>query len=275
MTTAAHTSLPSLDDMVFEGRNKAYGAYVLRKVYGQHVAKAVAISIALAAILIAIPVLVQRIWPAVVVVPPITPDGPVTVVLPPPTIAPPVTPVAPPATATVVVRPATTIPTRIAPDNEVQDEPKVDAVTPPVTDGPVVIGDVPSVGNGGATVVAGPVGNDTSTKPAAPAVTQPFVHVEVMPEFMGGNAALINYLQKQLRYPSLALRNGVEGKVFMSFTVNSDGTITDVSVLKGLGYGTDEEASRVIRQMPAWKPGYQNNHAVPVRYTLPITFKYE
>lgn len=275
MTTAAHTSLPTLDDMVFEGRNKAYGAYVLRKLYGQHVAKAVVISIALAAVLIAIPVLVQRIWPAVVVVPPITPDGPVVTILPPPTITPPTAAVEPPATATVVVRPITTVPTHIAPDDQVKDVPKTDAVTQPVIDGPVVVGDIPKVGNGGTTDVAGPVGNDTSAKPAAPAVNTPFVHVEVMPEFMGGNAALIKYLQKQLRYPAQALRAGVEGKVFMSFTVNTDGTITDVSVLKGLGYGTDEEASRVIKQMPAWKPGYQNNHAVPVRYTLPITFKYE
>ena len=276
MTTAAHTSLPSLDDMVFEGRNKAYGAYVLRKLYGQHVAKAVAISIALAVVLIAIPVLVQRMWPAVDVITHITPKGPTIIVLPPPTVVtPPTTAVEPPATATVVVRPITTVPTRIAPDDQVKDVPKTDAVTQPVIDGPVVVGDIPKVGNGGTTDVAGPVGNDTSAKPAAPAVNTPFVHVEVMPEFMGGNAALIKYLQKQLRYPAQALRAGVEGKVFMSFTVNTDGTITDVSVLKGLGYGTDEEASRVIKQMPSWKPGYQNNHAVPVRYTLPITFKYE
>lgn len=276
MTTAAHTSLPSLDDMVFEGRNKAYGAYVLRKVYGQHVAKAVTISVALALVLIAVPVLVQRIWPTVVVVPPIMPDGPVVTILPPPTtITPPVAAIEPPATATVVTRPVAAVPTRVAPDEQVKDEPKVDDLAPIITDGPVVVGDIPRVGNGGTTAVAGPVGNDTSTKPAAPAVTQPFIHVEVMPEFMGGNAALIKYLQKQLHYPAQALRAEVEGKVFMSFTVNTDGTITDVSVLKGLGYGTDEEASRVIKQMPAWKPGYQNNHAVPVRYTLPITFKYE
>jgi len=276
MTTAAHTSLPSLDDMVFEGRNKAYGAYVLRKVYGQHVAKAVAISIALAVVLIAIPVLVQRIWPAVVVVPPIAPDGPMITILPPPTtIIPPVAATEPPATATVVTRPIVDVPTRVAPDELVKDEPKVDVVVPSTEDGEVVVGEIPRVGNGGTSAVIGPVGNDTATKPAAPSVNQPFVHVEQMPEFMGGNAALIKYLQKQLRYPAQALRASVEGKVFMSFTVNTDGTINDVTVLKGLGYGTDEEASRVIRQMPAWKPGYQNNHAVPVRYTLPITFKYE
>ncbi|AHJ95949.1 energy transducer TonB [Hymenobacter swuensis] len=275
MTTAAHTSLPSLDDMVFEGRNKAYGAYVLRKVYGQHVAKAVAISIALAVVLIAIPVLVQRIWPAVVVVPPIVPSGPFVDIMPPPAITPPAAVDVAPATPTVVVRPVTIIPTRIAPDDQVKDVPKEDAITQPVVDGPVVVGDIPKVGNGSVAAVTGPVGNDTATKPAAPSVTQPFVHVEQMPEFIGGNAALIKYLQKQLRYPAQALRASVEGKVFMSFTVNTDGTINDVTVLKGLGYGTDEEASRVIRQMPAWKPGYQNNHAVPVRYTLPITFKYE
>ncbi|RSK42917.1 energy transducer TonB [Hymenobacter perfusus] len=276
MTTAAHTSLPSLDDMVFEGRNKAYGAYVLRKVYGQHVAKAVTISIALALVLIAVPVLVQRIWPVADVPPIVEPKGPVVTLLrDPTTITPPTAAVEPPATVTVVVRPVTVIPTRVAPDEQVKDVPKPDDLAPVIADGPVVVGDIARVGNGGTTIVSGPVGNDTATKPAAPAVTQPFVHVEQMPEFMGGNAALIKYLQKQLHYPAQALRAGVEGKVFMSFTVNTDGTINDVTVLKGLGYGTDEEAGRVIRQMPAWKPGYQNNHAVPVRYTLPITFKYE
>ncbi|UOQ81063.1 energy transducer TonB [Hymenobacter sp. 5414T-23] len=96
-----------------------------------------------------------------------------------------------------------------------------------------------------------------------------------MPDFVGGQAALAKYLQRHLRYPASALRSSISGRVFVAFTVNSDGTIKDVEILKGLGYGTDEEATRVISAMPAWKPGRQNNRAVPVRYTLPITFRYE
>ncbi|RZK88344.1 MAG: energy transducer TonB, partial [Hymenobacter sp.] len=70
-----------------------------------------------------------------------------------------------------------------------------------------------------------------------------------------------------------ALREQAEGRVYVSFVVQADGTIADISVLKGLGYGLDEEAQRVVRQMPAWTPGRQSNHAVAVRFTLPITFK--
>lgn len=274
MTTAAHTPLPSLDDIVFEGRNKAYGAYVLRRLYGQHVTQAVAISFILASLFVAVPILVQRIWPAVTAAPEIVTKGPVVIILPPPTLEPRVAVAQPQTTATVVTRPASVVPTRIAPDEQVK-EPAPAAITAPAIDG-AVVGDVAMLGNGGTTVaVETGNGSDSAAQPAAPAVTQPFVHVEQMPEFMGGNAALIKYLQKQLHYPSQALRASIAGKVFVSFTVNADGAISDVTVLKGLGYGTDEEASRVIRQMPAWKPGFQNKHAVPVRYTLPITFKYE
>jgi protein TonB len=93
-----------------------------------------------------------------------------------------------------------------------------------------------------------------------------------MPEFAGGQAALLRYLRQHLRYPSSALAAGVGGRVFMSFVVGADGSISEVTILKGLGYGLDEEAQRVVRQMPAWVPGYQSKHAVPVRFTLPITF---
>ncbi|GGG46422.1 energy transducer TonB [Hymenobacter glacieicola] len=273
MTTAPHTSLLSLDDIVFEGRNKAYGAYVLRKAYGRHVTTAIVIATALAALLIAIPLLVQRLWPAVTEGPVDVSKGPIIDILPPPTILQKITP--PPAGGAVTVRPpAPATPTRVVRD-ELVKTPPVDVEVQAI-DGPAISGPIAAEGDGTTTIPGGGVGgSDTVTKPAAAAITEPFVHVENMPEFMGGEAALAKYFQRHLRYPPQALRAGVEGKVYISFTVNSDGTITDVSVLKGLGYGTDEEASRVIRQMPAWKPGYQNHRAVPVRYNLPITFKYE
>ncbi|UOQ73783.1 energy transducer TonB [Hymenobacter cellulosilyticus] len=101
------------------------------------------------------------------------------------------------------------------------------------------------------------------------------MHVEVMPEFAGGINALRQYMQRNLRYPKQALTNAVSGKVFVSFTVQADGSISDVQVMKGLGYGTDEEATRVVSSMPAWTPGRQNSRPVAVRYTLPITFQYQ
>ncbi|RZK32115.1 MAG: energy transducer TonB, partial [Hymenobacter sp.] len=143
----------------------------------------------------------------------------------------------------------------------------VDMPTGPATPGATATGD--------ANALPGPaVGNDTGTT-TAPATTEPFVYVEKMPEFAGGQAALLQYLRSHLRYPSRALAEGIGGRVFLSFVVGADGTISDVTVLKGLGYGLDEEAQRVVRQMPAWTPGYQSKHAVPVRFTLPITFQYQ
>ncbi|MFD2785948.1 energy transducer TonB [Hymenobacter rubripertinctus] len=274
MATAAHISAPSLDDMVFEGRNKAYGAYVLRQVYGRHVTKAVALGITLSALLIALPVIVQQVWPAAAVVVPAVVDDTLTLTHFTEVEPQPKQPSMSSATATIRTHTAET-PTKVVRDEDVKkpDQPEIEA---PVANGPLVLGDINQDGNNGNSMVpAAGGGNDTAANPAAPAVIKPFVHVEQMPEFVGGNGALMSYLQRQMKYPPQALRAGVEGKVFISFTVNTDGTIDDVEVLKGLGYGTDEEASRVISKMPAWKPGYQNHHAVPVRYTLPITFKYE
>lgn len=276
MTTTAPTPLPSLDDIVFEGRNKAYGAYVLRQQYGSHVRTAMVLATALAALLIAVPLVVQRLWPTVVKVTPFTPNERghelIRVDIDPP--------VAPPAQARqITVRPPQVdIPTKVVPNDKAKIVEPTPAIEP--IDEPAEVGPIASTGNiGGETGVLGGSAtgnNDTAAIPVAPpAKPEPFVHAEEMPEFMGGNAALTKYLQRHLRYPAMALREGVSGKVYISFTVNTDGSIADVQVLKGLGYGTDEEASRVISQMPAWKPGRQNKHAVPVRYTLPITFHYE
>jgi protein TonB len=96
-----------------------------------------------------------------------------------------------------------------------------------------------------------------------------------MPDFVGGRLALQRYLQKHLRFPNAALAAQVSGRVYVSFVVQTDGSIGDVTVLKGLGYGTEEAAARVVREMPAWTPGMQNHHLVPVRFTLPITFQFE
>jgi len=96
--------------------------------------------------------------------------------------------------------------------------------------------------------------------------------VESYPEFPGGMAAWSKFIQKNLRYPYAAQDNGTQGKVFLSFVIEKDGSISDVSVLKGIGYGCDEEAVRVIKKSPRWKAGLQNNRAVRVRYTMPIGY---
>ncbi|WP_194974964.1 energy transducer TonB [Aquiflexum lacus] len=96
---------------------------------------------------------------------------------------------------------------------------------------------------------------------------------EVMPEPIGGMAAWNNYLNQNLKYPTPAKRMGVEGTVYISFIVNSDGSISDVELMRGIGAGCDEEAMRVITNAPAWKPGKQSSRPVRVRMRLPIRFK--
>ena len=96
--------------------------------------------------------------------------------------------------------------------------------------------------------------------------------VDVFPEFPGGMSAWSKYIQRNLRYPGIAQEEGIQGKVFLSFVVEKDGTITDVKVLSGIGYGCDDEAVRVIKKSPHWKAGMQNNLPVRVKYTMPISY---
>ncbi len=96
--------------------------------------------------------------------------------------------------------------------------------------------------------------------------------VESYPEFPGGMSAWAKFIQKNLRYPSMAQDNEIQGKVYINFVVEKDGSITDVTVVKGIGYGCDEEAVRVLKKSPKWKAGLQNNQAVRVRYSMPIGY---
>jgi len=96
--------------------------------------------------------------------------------------------------------------------------------------------------------------------------------VESMPAFPGGEAAMRAFLGKHLKYPEMAKQVGISGKVYVTFVVEKDGSITDVSLLRGIGGGCDEEAIRVVSMMPKWKPGLQRTHAVRVQFVLDIKF---
>lgn len=99
-----------------------------------------------------------------------------------------------------------------------------------------------------------------------------FTIVEVKPEPKGGIKAFYTYVAENIRYPSSAMRVGVEGRVFVQFIVNKDGSFTEMKVVKGIGMGCDEEALRVIKGAPAWSPGKQRGKPVRVRMILPINF---
>ena len=110
-------------------------------------------------------------------------------------------------------------------------------------------------------------------KPKEEATEEIFVVVEEMPEFPGGQSALMKYLSENIRYPVIAQENGIEGRVICSFVVERDGSITDVQVVRGVDPSLDKEAVRVIQSMPKWKPGKQRGKPVRVRFTLPIVFR--
>ena len=94
-----------------------------------------------------------------------------------------------------------------------------------------------------------------------------------MPEFPGGSAKLMEYIQKNIKYPMMARESDIQGRVFVNFVVEPDGSISNVAVLRGIGGGCDEEAVRVVNSMPKWKPGKQRGSAVRCAYTVPIIFK--
>lgn len=100
-----------------------------------------------------------------------------------------------------------------------------------------------------------------------------FEVVEQMPAFPGGDAALMKYLQENTQYPTIAAENGVQGRVVIGFVVEKDGSITDVTVIKSQDPSLDREATRVVKSMPRWIPGKQNGSAVRVKYQVPVTFR--
>ena len=101
-----------------------------------------------------------------------------------------------------------------------------------------------------------------------------FEVVEQMPEFPnGGMAGLMQYLSKNIKYPTIAQENGTQGRVTVQFVVNADGSIVDAKVIRGVDPYLDKEALRVINSMPKWKPGMQRGKAVRVKYTVPVMFR--
>lgn len=119
-----------------------------------------------------------------------------------------------------------------------------------------------NAGGGGGTATEGTVDNGIKE----------IYDIQEYPEFPGGMTAWAKFLQKNLRYPYMAQESGIQGKVYVSFVVEPDGSISNVALVKGIGYGCDEEAIRVIKKSPIWKAGRQNNQKVRVRYNMPINY---
>lgn len=100
-----------------------------------------------------------------------------------------------------------------------------------------------------------------------------FTYVDPMPDFPGGQAKLMKFIQHNLRYPPEARERNIQGSVLTQFIVKADGTLTDFQVIRSLGGGCDEEALRVLQMMPKWIPGKQNGKPMDVYFKMPITFR--
>ncbi|WP_162053621.1 energy transducer TonB [Pontibacter pamirensis] len=266
----------TFNNVVFKGRNQAYGAYVLRRVYSKHMTLAAIIATAIFSGALVAP-LVESIFFAdqVKYVKPVYEiNEPFILVQPnlPKLSEPPkkeVIPVEPQQEKKVKTEKFVT--TKVVADNaqvETATVPDQDLLSKVNIGKNTIEGDIPEVP--GVTLDEAPATGIATGK--AEEASAEFIHVQEMPEFVGGDKALFAYLSKQMRYPAEAQRVGVEGIVVVTFVVATDGAITKAEIVKGLGFGTDEEALRVINKMPHWKPGKQNGRNVPVRYTLPIRF---
>lgn len=99
-----------------------------------------------------------------------------------------------------------------------------------------------------------------------------FIQVEIMPAFPGGVSEMMQFISRNIKYPVMAIESNIQGRVFVNFVVDETGDIVGAKVVKGIDPACDKEALRVVNLMPKWVPGKQNGHAVRVQYTLPIVF---
>ena len=263
-------------DLVFEGRNKEYGAYVLRKETGKRNLKSMllvfAVIIAIMAA-VAAKVAIENAFPKKVAMETdvelsklaqkkeakVEKKAPVKV-----------------EEQKVVEKVKSSVkftPPVIKKDDEVKPEEELKSQED-LNKTNTAIGSFDVKGNdetGGEVLKAKEV--IAQPEPPKEEETKVFDVVEVMPTFPGGQGALFEWLSKNIKYPVVAEENGVQGRVIVTFVVERNGSITDVQVAKSVDPSLDKEAVRVVKAMPNWIPGKQNGSAVRVKFTVPVTFR--
>jgi protein TonB len=250
------------NDIVFETRNKEYGAYELRRKYNKRVTFIIGGMLAFSIALFGLKVIIdnkpkeddKNLDMSNIVVD-LTPPPPVEEQPPPPPPPPP-----PPMVEMVKFVPP------VIKDDAVEEEPQ--KLQEDVKD--TNVGEKDQEGD--KDIVAPPTEN---TGPAEPAQPEIFTIVEEQAEFPGGIMEMQKFIQKNLQYPSMAREAGLSGKCFLKFVVNETGTISNVEILKGVPgcQDCDKEAIRVVKAMPAWKPAKMTGKSVKCYFNLPISFK--
>lgn len=255
-------------DIIFDGRNKMYGGYELRKKYPKRLRNAAAMMAAVIMLMSAYPIIAgilnngkmhePIISTTEIVLKPPPMEDPKTPPPPPPPPAPPAPP--PPPKPTTIFTPPV-----VKDDDQVNENEKPEM---PTKDEVAGLEKTPGDPNG----VEPPSNPPKVTAMVDTKVsTEPFTTVEQMPTFKGD---LNEYLSAQLNYPDEARENGTEGRSFIQFIVNEDGSISGVEVLRSAGSSSlDAEAKRVVAGMPKWNPGKQQGKPVKVYFRLPITFR--
>ncbi len=265
-----------MDDIVFEGRNKEYGAYELRKINYRYALISLGIAIATYVLVVLLSQVEFKflqnnneeidisVKSTQVELPEDVPD-----VEAPPPPPPPPPPEAPQIKFVEMV---------VKKDEEVAD--KEVTTQKELEDPNKNIGFENKEGDANAKPkISEPEPVKTGTGPVQPKKEEKtdddfiFEIVEQQAEFPGGAAAMAQFIQKNLKYPEIALENGIEGTVVVEFVVERDGSITNIKVLKEIGAGCGNEAMRIVKLMPKWNPGKQRDMAVRVKMRAPIKFR--
>ena len=260
-------------DLVFEGRNKEYGAYVLRKNTGKRNIWAVIIMLAIAAALGAI-IGVNAIIEANkkeeisadVELMNITKKE-VKVEKKAPVKIEEAKPVEKVKSSVKFVPPVIKKDSEVKPEEELKSQDDLNKTK-------TAIGSFNVEGNddkGGEVLKAKEV--IAQPEPPKQEETKIFDVVEQPPSFPGGQAALLNWLSSHVKYPPIAEENGIQGRVIVGFVVERDGSVSQVQVIRGVDPSLDKEAARVVASMPKWTPGRQNGQNVRVKYNVPVNFK--
>lgn len=247
------------DDLVFEGRNREYGAYVLRKGYSRNIMIGLGITILVVLFLIFYPA-ISGLWRSDKTVSQASPRKLVysELSIPPPIDKP--KPLPPRIQLPKLKKVLKFVPPKVVKEEVAELTPALDEIKE---------NDI------GAVAVEGPadVVFDEPVEEVVAEDNELFTVVDQQPEFEGGYEAMMAFIKKHMVYPPNARRMQIEGTVHLSFIVSKTGAISEVKVLRGIMTECDREAVRVVQMMPAWKPGKQNGRNVNVRFILPLKFR--
>ena len=255
--TAKHQTVESLEEMVFKNRNKTYGAYMLRKKYKKYMITSMIVAILVMAGIVAYPIITAVVTQGRIVKEELS-VGAEMLDIPQEEAPPPPPPPPPPEALQEKVK--FTAPVVVEDTAVDTDFGKQDLLAEKTNT------EVPS---------EEPEFDMVEEKPQVieqPREAEIFTVVEENPTFPGGETKLYKYLGESIKYPEEAKELGIQGRVFVNFVIETDGAVSNVKVLRGIGGGCDEEAIRVIKSMPKWTPGKQRGIPVRVSYNLPIKF---